>query len=450
MVDAPAPGPADDDLTTSAAASYMVGVYLAVNAIRDLFLLVEGPDCTYMKTQYVQGNHDWLSTLTSVSGTHRIANTGLHPSQMIDSRERPIVELLRGMASHDDVPAVALTSMPMAFITGADNERLTREVAVATGKPVYHIPGKSLSGDWLDGYAESLMSLAAQIDLSGAAARPRQVAVVGYLYDRNEDDHGANVSELRRMLASVGLEACSIWLAGEGVEALREARFASRVLSLPYGRRAARKLARRLGVPVTDMPLPFGFTATEAFVRQAGELAGEPGRADAFVDQELADAVPRLEWVVSFLFQNRRVGFVGEPGALPGIHDIVSMLGGTLVFAALTNRAAHANALSLDGVDLLVNPRMKTLSRYLQRADRGGAVDLLITNNVGMLGSQGALVEFGFPSYLQHALYDRPFLGFPGTLAFVDSLANALRMHEVQQASWARGGNRMGASEVFR
>ena len=60
-----------EEFSPRLAYSYMVGVYLAVNAIRDARLVVEGPDCTYMKAQYVQGNHDVLSTLTSVSGYHR-------------------------------------------------------------------------------------------------------------------------------------------------------------------------------------------------------------------------------------------------------------------------------------------------------------------------------------------------------------------------------------------
>jgi hypothetical protein len=71
-----------EDFSMRATYTYLLGVYLGVNALRDAFLLVEGPDCTYMKAQYIQGNHDWLSTLTSVSGFHRIANTALHPSKM--------------------------------------------------------------------------------------------------------------------------------------------------------------------------------------------------------------------------------------------------------------------------------------------------------------------------------------------------------------------------------
>jgi len=46
-----------------------------------------------------------------------------------------------------------------------------------------------------------------------------------------------------------------------------------------------------------------------------------------------------------------------------------------------------------------------------------------------------ASVEFGFPSMYTHHLFERPFLGFRGFMAFVDSMANAIRLHEVAQAS---------------
>ena len=101
-----------EDFSMRVGYTYLLGVYLAVNAISDAFLLVEGPDCTHMKTQYIQGNHDWLSTLTSVSGLHRVANTALHPSLMSESREANLRERLERMAAHPEVTGLLLTAMP--------------------------------------------------------------------------------------------------------------------------------------------------------------------------------------------------------------------------------------------------------------------------------------------------------------------------------------------------
>jgi nitrogenase molybdenum-iron protein alpha/beta subunit len=416
--------------------TYMIGVYLAVNAISDLYLLVEGPDCSYMKTQYVQGNHDWMSTLTSVSGFHRVANTALHPAHMSGSREEGVQDALLRIARSDAVPAVALTSMPMAFITGADYDRLTHFVREATGKAAIHIPGKSLSGDWLDGYAETILSLASQLDLSGGRRDDRKVGIVGYLFDRNEEDHAGNLRELERMFGALDLELVSVWLSGGRFEDLYRIRDAGTILSLPYGRKAAKKLAKRTGARLVEMPLPFGLGASEAFTRRLGELWGRERQADSFVDKELSRVVPKLEWLIPFLFQNRNIAFLGEPHVLPGLAEIVRMLGADLSYAVVTNRPLHAKTLEscLPDTKLLLYPKMKEMMRFVTREALERELHLLVTNNMGIMGAEGAILEFGFPSAFRHALYDRPFLGFSGTLSFVDSMANAMRMYEVELA----------------
>lgn len=426
--------PAGPDYSQRVTFTYMIGVYLAVNAISDLFLLVEGPDCSHMKTQYVQGNHDWMSTLTSVSGFHRVANTALHPSQMTGSREEGVQEVLLRIAQDDAVPAVALTSMPMAFITGADYERLTRVVHKATGKTAIHIPGKSLSGDWLDGYSEALLALASQLDLSGGRRDDRKVAIVGYLFDRNEEDHAGNLRELRRVFEALGVEIVSVWLDGSRFGDLAKVRDAGTILSFPYARKAAKKLARRTGARLLEVDLPFGLEASERFVRGLGDAFGCEGRADAFVDQELSRVIPKLEWVVPFVFQNRRIAFLGEPHVLAGLKDMVSMLGAELDYAVITNQAHHVQGVALDASALLVYPKMKEMMRFVTRRALDHEVHLLVTNNMGIMGAEGAILEFGFPSAFRHALYDRPFLCFSGALSFIDSMANAMRMHEVELA----------------
>ena len=430
----PADAQATVDHSQRATIPFLLGVYLAVNAIRDLYLLVEGPDCTYMKTQFVQGNHDWLSTLSSVSGYHRIANTALHPSHMSGSREAAISAALLKMASHPAVPAVALTSMPMASVTGADYERLARTVGRSTGKPVMHVPGKSLSGDWLDGYEQALYSIACQMQLEPGPVDARKVAIVGNLFDRNEADHEGNIRELGRIVQALDAELCCVWLSGSSFRELQRVQEAGTIVSLPYGRKAASKLAARTGAQLVQAPLPLGFSSTEQFVRALGQALSRQPQAEQFIERELAHVVPKLEWVIPFVFQNRRMAFVGEPHVWPGLRDLVELVGASMAFAVFTNRPAHARGLDMGRVETLLHPKMKSLSRFLVTHTKRQELHLLITNNTGILGAQAAVFEFGFPSYFRHALYDRPFLGFRGALCLLDSLANAMRMHEAALA----------------
>lgn len=430
-------GAHDADYSARVMHTYLVGVFLAVNAIRDAYLVVEGPDCVHMKTQFVQGSHDWLSTLTSVSGFHRVTNTALHPVQMVRSREAGLQQVLRKLAAHDKTAGVLLSSMPMAFITGADYDRVCKDTADETGKTVVHVPGKSLSGDWLDGYAEALLSLARRIPLPNhGPLDPSNVAIVGYLFDRNEADHVANVRHLRDLLSRVGLQCVSVWLEGQGFGQLAEVARAGTILSFPYARKAARMIASRTGARVIECELPFGLDASERWLEGIGRELGVERRAREVIDEELARVVPSLEWVIPFQFQGRRVAYVGDPHMALGMKEIAAMLGAELRAAVVTNPASHCAGLEdrLRPARLQVWPKQNAFRAFLQEAIESERVTLLVTNHHGASFGNVAWVEVGFPTMYRHALYDRPFLGFQGLLSFVDLLANAARTHDVYRA----------------
>ena len=124
--------------------TFTVGVYLAINAIRDAYLLVDSPDCANSKILFIQGNHDLFSDLTSIDSYHRITNTDLHPDMMSESREDKLEETLLTMASYRKLGALFFTSMPMATILGIDYERIIRKVADRSQRPVFNVEGKSL------------------------------------------------------------------------------------------------------------------------------------------------------------------------------------------------------------------------------------------------------------------------------------------------------------------
>jgi len=421
--------------------SYITGAILATNALKDVYTVVDGPDCVHMKTQFVQGNHDFLSTLVSVSGHHRVANTALHVMSMATGWEDHLRATLERVASHPHAGGVLLTSMPMAQVTAVDYERLCKEVSKQTCKPVVPVMARSLTGDWLDGYEDVLVALAKRIDLPCTKKSENKVGIVGYLMDRNEGDHKGNIKEIRRIFGALGLEVVSIWLEGQPFASLARIAEASTIISFPYGRRAARWVARRTGARLVECDYPFGLIATEHFVSKLGEVFGRTAEAKVFLKRELSEVVPPCEFVIPFIFQHRRAGYIGDPVLVKGFYETLELFGATLDFAVITNSHSHAQGLtseSLGGADLLVYPRNKTLITFLVGKSKVNALSLVVTNNAGvaLLAKKGlGVVEFGFPSYLSHSLGERPFLGFRGFLNFVDSMATAMRMAEAQKYS---------------
>ncbi len=408
--------------------SSLVGVYLAINAIPDAYLLVDGPDCTLYKAHFIHGRHDWNSTLLDVRGQHRVSFSNVCSQGVVLEHDDVLRNQIRRLDAIEGGGGVIVTALPMCSITGVDYGRVIRGLNGSLTRVAIDVPPSSLVGDWLDGYAQTLHAIARGLELRSGQRRPRTAAIVGYLMDRNEGDHVANLAELRRMLAALGLETVSVWLGGEPISNLRRAEEAEWIISLPYGRRAAETIADRTGAEIVEVDVPFGLAKTTAFLRTIAEATGRESLAESFVDEQLGRVVPRLEWVLPHLFLHRRVSFVGDPHLLDGFLDIAEETGMHVEGAISIARRAHGPNRS--GVTILHEPSlgMEEVTRILDRPDLLVAcrVDQRTFADQRRSAASPPSMEFGFLSYGYHVLSDRPFLGYPGFLAFVERMAEHL------------------------
>jgi hypothetical protein len=407
---------------------YLHGVYLAVNAVPDLHLIVDAPQCAFSKAEQIFGTHDLMSTLVDTSSRHRIAHTRLHVDNIIEANKEGFVSLLRRMVAAPWVKAILYTSFPMASLIGSPYPNWCAEVPGIEGKLVAEVPGRSLEADWLAGYRDTLRVLAEVIPLPPAAPDPSMVAVVGYFMDRNEEDHHGNLRELRRLLAGLSLDLCSVWLGGEPIEQLARVAEAGVILAFPHGRAAAAALARRTGARVIECELPFGVDATCRWLQQVGEATGHAVEAEQVIDRGLAECVPKLKWIIPKRLVSTSWGFAGDPVLIPGLCEIAAYVGARLgVLLAWTIEAPKWDR----PVELPVPCRHNLFRGQLidgYRQELAG-LDLMIgTDAVGQDGLPGAcrLLEFGFSSRHHHALYDAPFLGFAGLRCFLTRIANFL------------------------
>jgi nitrogenase molybdenum-iron protein alpha/beta subunit len=210
---------------------------------------------------------------------------------------------------------------------------------------------------------------------------------------------------------------------------------AEAIISLPYGRQAARILGKRLNVKVIETVLPFGVFSTEKFLRDIGKELDIKHSAETVIDRELSYIIPRMEWVSQFIFENLNCGYIGDPYLLSGFVEIAELIGAKVDFAFITNKSSHLkefSALHGDRIkNLFSNPRRNTLMQKAQERLRSSVIHLIVTNNVGFQFGETTIVEFGFPSFFHHSLHEAPFLGFRGFLSFIDRMANQLRYNEV-------------------
>jgi len=409
---------------------FLHGLYVAFNAVPDAYFLGDGPSCVFAKAEHIHGRHDLFSTILSCGSDHRVQYTGVNVFTIAGNFESQIFAALKRISKWPDCGVIFTGAMPMCSIAGSDYERILREALDGCGKPSFLIPRRSaVTGDWLDGYAGALEVLAAGMDLEGAKAEPGAVALVGHLMDRNEGDQLANVAELERMVRALGAEPVSTWLSGRPYAHLREARRAETVVSLPYGRKAARALAKRLGARLVEAELPFGLDASRRFMDLLGRALGREAAARAFIKSELDSVVPRLEWSVPHAFESRRFAFAGDPHHAAGFAELIEEVGGKVVSTVVMGGAGHLPEERRRALEsrpgTLFEPDRAQLRRLFAEAT-GGEADLLVCNSLGVryIDPSVPWLEHGFPSEHTHFLHDEPFLGFQGALAFLARAAN--------------------------
>jgi nitrogenase molybdenum-iron protein alpha/beta subunit len=406
----------------------LIGVYLAVNAIPDAYLLADGPDCIYYKAHFIHGRHDWRSSLLQISGRHRVAFTNICAKGVVKDHDDLIARQLLDLDQLPESGLLLATALPMCFVTGVDYGRIIRGLRGRLRKPALDIPPTSLTGDWLDGYSQTLCALAQGLDLKKRRKKPRTAAIVGYLMDRNEADHLANIAELRRMLRALSLEPASIWLGGGKVSELARIDECEWIVSLPYGRKAARIAAGRTGGKLIEAELPFGLNKSSRFLRQVAGPVGRSGDSEAFIERELREVAPRLEWILPHLFLHRKTVFIGDPHLMDGFIDIADDAGMEFCGGIVTARAAHGGR--RDGVPILHEPfeSSRPVSDLLSGKDLVVACRACSSHlgNYQAIYKTGGWMEFGFPSYGHHVLYEKPFLGHKGVLAFIERMAGYL------------------------
>jgi nitrogenase molybdenum-iron protein alpha/beta subunit len=436
-----------EDYSQRASFPYLQGSYLAVNALADAYLVVDGPNCVFFKAEHLFGAHDLASSLLDVGGLHRIIHTDVNVDAVITGHEALVGSQLRAVGRHERVGGLFLTALPMAALTGIDYPELAERIGVETGRKIYALRARSLELDWLDGYADFLATLAAEIPLPARRPDPTKLAIVGHFMDRNEGDGLGNLAELERLCRALGLELVSVWLGGQRVGELERVAEAGTVVSLPHGREAARILADRLGATLVRAPLPFGVDATSAFVRCVAESTGRAAAAARFCDESVAAIGRHWRWLVPRRLLHRGIAFFGDPHLAAGLVELAGFVGMRVTLLAACSRRREidswqtvpagtvatsdisSEATASASSAIVWEPRVAALARLLGAV--AAETDVLVSNYWGLRWAAERCptvkqLELGFPSRGYHRCRPAPWLGYEGALELGDRLANAL------------------------
>lgn len=427
------------DYTCNLTMPYVDGVYVAVNAIPDALLVVDSPSCAAYKAERLHINHDWLSTFSTPT-RQRLFQSNLTIPELSMGVDTGLRHAFERACEAPDKALIFLTSISVVTVTGKQYVHILDEYEARAGAPIIELPSRDLYADWLEGYSDTLSALARNIPLPSAPGRadPRDVALIGYFHDRDEADHRANIHELERLLRHIGLNPLCTWLSGAPVSALQKVAQAGTLLALPYGRKAARLLAKRTGAAVIDLPLPLGPLKTAHFLETLAQAYDCTDSTQAFIRDETTGLLNDIRVPTARYLTGKQPAVFAEPFLLEGLSDCLAYVGAEPVALFCPARTVHGDEAYISRLPVapVFMPTIAQVTETLRPLRESDGLDLCIGDSLFLSFAKQfdtPCVEMGFPSYFTHHLTPAPFLGYVGMRGFVERLANAIAQDDFRR-----------------
>lgn len=408
------------------------GVILAANAISDLCLILDGLDCLLLKSERIFLNHDGCSTLLTIPRERLFTSLG-SLSELALGDTSGIERLVAHAAGQDAIGGVFVSASSKLVLTDPNYDTLLDPIRAR--KPGFYLKRGDFRDDWLSGYAAVCEEIARTLPLPEPPARrdPKAVALVGYLMDRNEGDHTANLAHITELLTALGLDCRSIWLSGCSLKELGDISQASTILALPYATDAARILAGRLGCGMLELPLPLGLAGTRDFLATLGEHFDCAPEASRLADAGEAGVIARIGNLVPTMLEGRRYALLADPHMAPALVRFLREFGaGAETVFLLTSKSREWDHERAPVAGRIIHDLSFRDYLDVMGAPESAVLDFIITPSQAStlaLRQRLPLIEFGVPSYFHHCLTPSPFLGYEGTAGLVERIVNGIAWH---------------------
>jgi len=406
------------------------GVYIAANAISDCILIVDSPSCGAYKAERVYGNHDWLSTLSTPTQS-RLFQSNLNITDLSMGREHGLVRAFKQTMNTKEKRLVLLTAISLVTVTGKQYVHLLDEFEDELGVPIVEVPSRDLYADWVEGYADTLKSLARNLELPKVKTDKKKVAVVGFLWDRYEGDVAANLDIVTNMIKAFGLDPVSVWLSGGTVAELQRASEAGTIISLPYGKKAAKLLARKTGAKLIECPLPAGPANTAEFLTILGDYTDNSNLSKALIKDGLSTTLPGFAFPTPEHISGKRFALMLDPHFMEGVVDSLTFLGAEPAALFCPTRQIHVAEDWANRFEIPVhfNPTVQTVQNEIQKAQAEDGLDICIgeTSFLSFIKPfNTSIMELGFPSFYTHHLTPSPTYGYAGFSGLIERFVNTL------------------------
>lgn len=416
-------------------ATFLDGIALLTNAVCDLATVIDSRDCGTEKLAKAGIRQDFQSTLDAPGRVPRIRFSALSPTDLAMGTQEKLEAAATRAAQEVHAGVVLLTAGSAVQLTGAYHEITAVKLAQQLNCPVVAVPAHCFSGDHLDGYSAALEALIQAMPITTQPVEPGTVGIIGMPFDRNEADEVANLRELERLLSGIGLRLVSVLPSGQRFDRFSRILNCEHLIGLPHGAAAAELLGRRLGRPVHMLPLPMGLEGTSKWLAQLAESTATQEDCRKFIEAERSRLCRTLRRPVRELFVGRHLVLAADPHLAVPLTAACTELGFRVLSVLLRSRnpalLEHAaGALRQHSPDTAVtwDQSLPAVAQQWAELAQSG-VDLAIGTTAERAAATDLglpFLELGFPSYVRHALFEAPWMGFQGTLWLADSLYNLL------------------------
>jgi chlorophyllide a reductase subunit Z len=395
--------------------SAVEGALWAVQGIRDARVIFHAPPGCYMMQHMNALCNEWqpdfYSTLVSYA-------------QVMMGTEETLERLLEKVAAEHPAAIIVVTS-PVIEITGDDVEGVARKVGFDRTLIVRPPLGATLA----DGKEKGLLCL---LDLmqKSPARDERAVNLIGPTY--NTFNWRADVFELKRMLASIGVRVNAVLAADTTVaEISRAPQAALNICMYPLdcGIETARRMEELFGIPYVGQHVPIGFGQSAAWLDNIARRLGIDARD--YLSREMQSA---LEFSFSLLVSNTlfesscALSIDNCDTYSVGISRFLHTEMGMEISLASAGTPQAAEQLQAVCGTVLVNPSLdEKKAGLLEKSPTiilGNYYDLKLATDLGFknfLFADIPLIGYVFSE-------NRPFMGFMGAKNLVESITNEIYM----------------------
>lgn len=423
--------------------SNLLGIYMAVHAIPDAVNLTHVPVGCKPKIMNLMANHEGLD-----KNFYRNRWTNISGVDIIRGSEERLENFIRECYGRYSQPGVMVVTTNMVIeLAACDMNAVVANAEKDVDARLLHMKTRDFDGDIYDGYSDVVAQLVSGLDWSGTKVEPNTVNLIGYVYDRKEYEHSANVDELIRMLSALSIDTGAVFLSNRKWEELQQATRAGYNVVLPHMGNKLASLEESSGRPSTHTALPLGLAPTVRWLEQIAAGVGvEPNIVEGYVAAERERLAPAVRYARERL-HGLELAIFSDTVTAAHMSVLATELGMDVVLVGLMDRTLGGETrfrsilqsfdVSLrDNAEVLENPTIQQLARIEDAADEIPPFDMIIRPTFDFFPETVPVLEMGFPSRFAHTVFPLPTYGFNGVGVMCQRLTEACSRPRIE--GWKR------------